>query len=49
MEGMNATGVAVYTLSQGAVVYENGELKTVRGKGRSGRVTYAHHVIPGAL
>ena len=30
-EGMEVTGVCVYTLSQGAVVFEQGELKTVRG------------------
>ena len=33
-EGMEVTGIPVYTLSRGAVVYEQGELKTVRGKGR---------------
>lgn len=33
-EGMEVTGIPVYTLSQGAVVYDQGEVKTVRGKGR---------------
>ena len=33
-EGMEVTGIPVYTLSQGDVVWENGELRTVRGKGR---------------
>ena len=33
-EGMEVTGIPAYTLSQGDVVWENGELKTQRGKGR---------------
>ncbi len=33
-EGMTVTGVPAVTISQGNVVYEDGELKTVRGAGR---------------
>ena len=33
-EGMTVTGVPAVTISQGKVVYEDGELKTVRGAGR---------------
>ncbi|HJN55262.1 MAG TPA: amidohydrolase family protein, partial [Candidatus Poseidoniales archaeon] len=33
-EGMTVTGVPAITISQGKVVYEDGELKTVRGAGR---------------
>ena len=33
-EGMTVTGVPAVIISQGKVVYENGELKTVRGAGR---------------
>ena len=33
-EGMEVTGVPAVTISQGNVVWENGELKTVRGAGR---------------
>jgi len=33
-EGMTVTGIPAVTISQGKVVYENGELKTVRGAGR---------------
>ena len=33
-EGMTVTGIPAVTISQGNVVYENGELKTVRGAGR---------------
>jgi dihydropyrimidinase len=33
-EGMKITGIPTITLSQGNVVWENGELKTVRGAGR---------------
>jgi dihydropyrimidinase len=33
-EGMTVTGVAATTLSRGQVVWENGELKTVRGAGK---------------
>ncbi len=33
-EGMTVTGLPVVTLSRGAVVYEKGELKAVRGAGR---------------
>ena len=33
-EGMEVTGIPAYTLSQGDVVWEIGELKTTRGKGR---------------
>lgn len=33
-EGMEVTGIPVFTLSRGAVVYDNGELNTVRGAGR---------------
>lgn len=32
-EGMEVTGAAAVTLSRGAVVWENGELDTVRGRG----------------
>ena len=34
-EGMEVTGIAATTLSRGSVVWENGELKTVRGAGRN--------------
>jgi dihydropyrimidinase len=34
-EGMEVTGLPAVTLSRGAVVWENGELKTVRGAGRN--------------
>ena len=34
-EGMEVTGIPVVTLSRGSVVWENGELKTVRGAGRN--------------
>lgn len=34
-EGMEVKGIPVYTLSRGSVVWENGELKTVRGAGRN--------------
>ena len=34
-EGMEVKGVPAYTLSRGSVVWENGELKTVRGAGRN--------------
>jgi dihydropyrimidinase len=33
-EGMEVTGIPVITLSRGRVVWENGELKTVKGSGR---------------
>jgi len=33
-EGMEVVGVPAYTISQGKVVYERGELKSVRGAGR---------------
>jgi dihydropyrimidinase len=33
-EGMTVTGVPAITIAQGKVVYEDGELKTVRGAGR---------------
>jgi dihydropyrimidinase len=33
-EGMEVTGVPAYTLSRGNVVWENGELNTVRGAGQ---------------
>jgi dihydropyrimidinase len=33
-EGMECTGIPVVTLSQGRVVWEDGELKTIRGAGR---------------
>jgi dihydropyrimidinase len=33
-EGMTVTGIPVVTMSQGNVVWEDGELKTVRGAGR---------------
>jgi len=33
-EGMEVIGVPAYTISQGNVVYERGELKSVRGAGR---------------
>lgn len=34
-EGMEVKGIPAYTLSRGQVVWENGELKTVRGAGRN--------------
>jgi dihydropyrimidinase len=33
-EGMEVTGIPTVTISQGNIVWENGELKTVRGAGR---------------
>ncbi len=33
-EGMEVEGIPAYTISQGRVVYERGELKSVRGAGR---------------
>ena len=32
---MEVKGIPAYTLSRGQVVWENGELKTVRGAGRN--------------
>ena len=32
---MEVKGIPAYTLSRGSVVWENGELKTVRGAGRN--------------
>jgi dihydropyrimidinase len=34
-EGMEVTGIPAFTLSRGTVVWEDGELKTVRGAGRN--------------
>ena len=34
-EGMEVKGIPAYTLSRGQIVWENGELKTVRGAGRN--------------